>query len=87
MLKTISTVATAALLIGASAAYAHPVGQVFPTRGACEAALAQINTEDRQRLVAMDVFNTHGEANRFFHDRFSCQPVGDEWVLLPVSRR
>jgi hypothetical protein len=79
--------ATAALLIGASAAYAHPVGQAFPTRGACEAALAQINTEDRQRLVAMGTFDTPGEANRFFHERFSCQPVDDEWVLLPVSRR
>jgi hypothetical protein len=84
MLKTLITAATTALLVGASAAYAHPVGEVFASRGACEAVLAQINTEDRQRLVAMGVFDTHGDANRFFHERFSCQPDGDEWVLLPV---
>jgi hypothetical protein len=73
--------------LGATAVSAHPVGQTFTSRGACEAALAQVNTEDRERLVAMGVFATPGDANRFFHETFSCQKVGDAWVLLPVPRR
>jgi hypothetical protein len=87
MLSTFSTMAATALSIGASAAYAHPVGAAFPTRGACEAALAQINTFDRERLVAIGVHDTPGEANRFFHETFSCQKAGDVWVLLPTPRR
>ena len=64
------------------AALAHDVGATFPSRGACESALAQINTEDRKFLLEIGEFQTEGEANRWFHDVFHCEQQGDQWVLV-----
>lgn len=83
-----TTLSTAALLTGAwmitipSLATAHDMGAVYESRGKCESALAQINTEDRKFLVEIGVFETEGEANRWFHDVFSCEQQGDRWVLV-----
>jgi hypothetical protein len=65
-----------------SMALAHDVGARYPSRGQCESALAQINTEDRKFLVQIGEFETEGEANRWFHEVFHCEQDEDEWVLV-----
>lgn len=72
-------------LVGSSLslpAMAHDVGSVYPRRGECESALAQINTEDRKFLVEIGEFETEGEANRWFHEVFRCELQGSDWVLV-----
>lgn len=73
--------------LGANSVNAHNVGEAFRSRGECEAALAQINNFDRERLVDLGIFETPGEANKFFHNTFSCQLSGGFWLLLAEPRR
>lgn len=76
-------VALGAVMTGMSMpAVGHDVGAVYPSRGECESALAQINTEDRKFLVEIGEFATEGEANRWFHEVFRCELQGSDWVLV-----
>jgi hypothetical protein len=75
-------VLAASSAVGGSPAIAHDVGAEYASRGACESALAQINTEDRKFLLSIGEFQTEGEANRWFHDVFHCEKQGDKWVLV-----
>ena len=71
----------AAVIAGAAVpatVWAHDVGSEFDSRGACEAALAQINIEDAEFLVSIGEYETRGQALQWFHDVFDCERQGDK---------
>lgn len=71
----------------AGAVSAHPTNERYDTRGQCEAAYAEASKFDRERLVALGVFDTRGEAQRTFRDLFRCEYDEDEdaWFIVFVG--
>lgn len=71
----------------AGAVSAHPTDVPFANRGECEAAFAESSKLDRQRLVdVLGVFDSYGEAQRTFRDRFVCVYDEDQEAWFIVDR-
>ena len=88
MKKTVLATALAALAIAGTAA-AHPTDIPYETRGECERAYAEFNKLDRERLVALGIFETRGAAQRTFRDLFACEYDEDEdlwYIVLQADR-
>jgi hypothetical protein len=68
--------ALASISVGA---IAHDFATVFPTRGACEAALAKTNNEDRDAFF--EFFASKGDAMQFFH-LFKCVKANGGWMQV-----
>lgn len=68
----------------AAAVVAHPTDTPYETRGECEAAYAESSKDDRERLVALGIFETRGAAQRTFRDRFRCEYDEDAgaWFIV-----
>ena len=79
----IGAILTAGLMIP-TALPAHDLDEAHASRGECEAALARINTEDRKRVSEI-TGETEGELNRFFHQTFECEKIGDFWYIVFVD--
>lgn len=76
----------AALLVtlAAGVASAHPINVPYDTRGDCEVAYANSSKLDRERLVALGVFETKGAAQSVFRDIFKCEydEEEDAWFVV-----
>lgn len=76
----------AAAALGALAipamALAHDRVTAHETRGSCEAALAQANHNDGATKVEREEFENFGESNKWMHDTFRCERIGDYWYIV-----
>ncbi len=63
---------------------AHDTETPYSTRGECERALAAINNSDRaeSKPFRKEFGFTYGDANRYFHLRFSCQSRDGLWYIV-----
>jgi hypothetical protein len=86
MKKTILTAAIATLVAAGTAA-AHPTDVAYETRGECERAYAEANKLDRERLVALGIFETNGAAQRTFRELFACEYDEDDdlWYIVFIG--
>lgn len=87
MRKSIAGAALAAAIVASPALANHPGlnGQAFPTRGACEAAMAQLVEHDKDFLTDTfpNLFSSKGVAASFLTRAFTCdQNPGDgNWYV------
>lgn len=81
---TKKTILLVAALLSAPA-IAHPTGIPYSSRGDCEAAYAEYNKLDRERLSGMGF--TPGEAQKTFRDLFACQydTSAGKWFIVLIG--
>jgi hypothetical protein len=83
------TMLKAAIALGALAipvmTFAHPLDTPFASRGECESALAQANHDDGAVKVENGEFEDFGESNRWMHDTFHCERIGQAWFIVRES--
>lgn len=86
-MKRILLAALAAASIAAPAAASHFLNLDVPydSRGECEAAIAEFNRGDRDRLLATfpQFFESLGDVESFLHRAFSCEldPAVGQWFI------
>lgn len=91
-MKTIMLLAGIAALAGAAPASAQHLDNLdtpYPTRGACESAMASFNDDVRDMLVVQFpfLFGTEGEAASFITKAFTCDPSADGSHYSITDRR
>ena len=86
-MKKMLLTAAVAILPMSGPATAHPTGVPYETRGECERAYAESSKADRDRLVALGVFDSPGEAQRTFNEIFACEydEAEDAWFIVILS--
>lgn len=86
MKKVLFSITAASLLAASPALANHPwhTDIPYPTRGACEAAVAELSVGDREWLAAMapDVFYNDGVVMSFLARAFPCElGADDQWYI------
>ena len=77
MTKLVASLLLGGILLAAPASANHLINleDPYPTRGACEAATAQIDNFDRDGLLQRfpDLFDTRGDTRAFITGAFKCE--------------
>lgn len=87
MTKGLAAILLGGLLLGAPAAANHLLNldDPYPTRGACEAATADLDNIDREGLLQRfpGLFSTSGDARAFITAAFTCELRGSDgmWYI------
>ena len=87
MIKRLVPAIALAMLVSAPAAANHllDLDHPYPTRGACEAATAEIDNFDRNGLLQRfpDLFETRGDTRAFITGAFTCERDEDDgqWYI------
>ena len=89
MKKVVLTTVALGLTVCAGAAIAHPTNVAYASRGDCERAAAKSAKQDRERLVAAEVFPTIGAAQSTFHEDWRCEYDDEEdaWYIVDHRQR
>jgi len=86
-MKAISLLAGVAVLVVSTNAPAHHLENLntpYESRGACESAVADFNSDDWDMLLERfpDFFSSHGEVASFLTRAFPCEQGGDgNWYI------
>lgn len=87
-MKKLLTLAGAAAMITTSPANAHHLQNLntpYASRGACEAAVADFNSDDWDMLLNLfpDYFSSQGEVASFLTRAFPCElnPTDGQWYI------
>jgi len=87
-MKKLLTLAGAAAMTMTSPAFAHHLQNLdtpYASRGACEAAVADFNSDDWEMLLDLfpDYFSSQGEVASFLTRAFPCElnPNDDQWYI------
>jgi len=88
MMKAISLLAGMAMLVVSTNAPAHHLDNLdtpYPSRGACEAAVADFNSDDRDMLLERfpNFFSSNGEVASFLTRAFPCgeSDADGQWYI------
>jgi len=88
MMKAISLLAGMAMLVVSTNAPAHHLDNLdtpYPSRGACEAAVADFNSDDRDMLLERfpNFFSSNGEVASFLTRAFPCEQsdADGQWYI------
>jgi hypothetical protein len=73
-MKKLSIIAIITAMTVATVARAHDTATAFPSRGACEAASAQMSNAEQDWLLETfpDLFSSPGEASSFLTKAWTC---------------
>lgn len=82
MTMFLKTAAALGLLAIPAMGLAHDRITPHPTRGSCEAALAQANHDDGALKVESGEFEDFGESNEWMHETFRCEQAGEDWYIV-----
>ena len=87
-MKAISLLAGMAVLVVSTNAPAHHLDNLdtpYPSRGACEAAVADFNSDDRDMLLERfpNFFSSNGEVASFLTRAFPCEQsdADGQWYI------
>lgn len=87
-MKKLLIVAGAAAMVVTSPAFAHHLQNLntpYASRGACEAAVADFNSDDWDMLLDLfpDYFSSQGEVASFLTRAFPCElnAADDQWYI------
>jgi hypothetical protein len=81
----VTTLAALSIAAPASASHFLNLNVPYDSRGACQAAVADFNIDDRERLLDTfpEFFDSLGDVESFLNRAFSCEidAASDQWFI------